>query len=67
MGYSMHNEIQNAQRPITTTSALIFEAALDIPADTLLKIQMKYNIHTAKKDDALIEKNKRIRHIATVL
>lgn len=52
----MHNEIQNAQRPITTTSALIFEAALDIPADTLLKIQMKYNIHTAKKDDALIEK-----------
>ena len=49
MGYSVLNEILNDKRPITTTSALMFEAALDIPADSLLKLQMKYNMHTARK------------------
>lgn len=67
MGYSVLNEILNGRRPVTTTSALIFEAALDIPADSLLKLQMKYNMHTAKKDDALIEKLKHIRRVAAVL
>lgn len=40
MGYSVLNEILNGKRPITTTSALMFEAALDIPADSLLKLQI---------------------------
>ncbi len=67
MGYSVLNEILNGRRPITTTSALIFEAALDIPADSLLRMQMKYNMHTAQKDNALVEKLKHIRRIAAVL
>lgn len=67
LGYSVLNEILNGHRPITTTSALIFEAALDIPADSLLKMQMKYNMHTAKKDNALVEKLKHIRRVAAVL
>ncbi len=67
MGYSVLNEILNRHRPIPTTSALIFEAALDIPADSLLKLQMKYNMHTARKDNALVEKLKQIQRIAAVL
>ena len=35
MGYSVLNEILNGKRPVTTNSALMFEAALDIPADSL--------------------------------
>ena len=66
MGYSVLNEILNARRPITTTTALMFEAALDIPADSLLKMQMKYNIHTAMNDNTLHEKLKAIRRIAAV-
>lgn len=31
MGYSVLNEILNGHRSLSTTSALIFEAALDIP------------------------------------
>ena len=54
MGYSVLNEILNGKRPVTTTSALMFEAALDIPADSLLKLQMKYNMHTDRKDNALV-------------
>ena len=67
MGYSVLNEILNGHRPVTTTSALIFEAALNIPADSLLKLQMKYNMHTAQKDNALVEKLKQIRRVAAVL
>ena len=66
MGYSVLNEILNARRPITTTTALMFEAALDIPADSLLKMQMKYNMHTAMNDNTLHEKLKAIRRIAAV-
>ena len=67
MGYSVLNEILNGKRPVTTTSALMFEAALDIPADSLLKLQMKYNMHTARKDNALVEKLKQIRRVAAML
>ncbi len=67
MGYSVLNEILNGRRPVTTTSALIFEAALDISADSLLKMQMKYNMHTARKDNALLDKLKHIRRVAAAL
>ncbi len=67
MGYSVLNEILNGRRPVTTATALIFEAALDIPADSLLKLQMKYNMHTAKRDNALVEKLAQIRRIAAML
>lgn len=67
MGYSVLNEMLNGRRPVTTTSALIFEAALDIPADSLLKMQMKYNMHTARKDNALLDKLKHIRRVAAAL
>lgn len=66
MGYSVLNEILNARRPVTTVSALMFEAALDIPADSLLRLQMKYNMHTARKDKTLVEKLKKISHVAAV-
>ena len=67
MEYSVLNEILNGKRPITTTSALMFETALDIPADSLLKLQIKYNMHTARKDNALVEKLKQIRKVAAIL
>lgn len=67
MGYSVLNEILNARRPVTTVSALMFEAALDIPADSLLRLQMKYNIHTARKDQTLLKKLRKINRVAAVL
>ncbi len=66
IGYSVLNEILNGQRSISTTSALMFEAALDIPADSLLKMQMKYNMYTAMKDQTLVEKLKNISRIAAI-
>ena len=44
--YSVVNEILNAKRPLTAKTALMFEAALDVPADSLMYLQMKYNMQT---------------------
>ena len=66
IGYSVLNEILNGRRSISTTSALMFEAALDIPADSVLKMQMKYNMYTAMKDQTLVEKLKNISRIAAI-
>lgn len=61
------NEILNAKRPVTTTSAYLFEAALDIPAEMLLKLQMRYDMQKAQNDKNLRARLAAIRKIAAVL
>ena len=58
---SVLNEILNARRPITAKTALLFEAALDIPADALMTIQTKYNLHQARANHDLGSLMTRIR------
>lgn len=54
MSYTVLNEILNGRRPMTTNTALMFEAALDIPADALMYMQTKYNLQTARKDSKIL-------------
>ena len=61
MAYSVLNELLNGRRPLSTTSALMFEAALDIPAEPL---QMKYNMQVARKDTTLATRLKKITKVA---
>lgn len=65
--YSVVNEILNARRPLTAKTALMFEAALDVPADSLMYLQMKYNMQTARKDSSLNDIVRKIRKIAALL
>lgn len=65
--YSVVNEILNGRRPLTAKTALMFEAALDVPADSLMYLQTKYNMQTARTDSALTNMLKGIRKIAAVL
>ena len=53
--YSVVNEILNGRRPLTPKTALMFEAALDVPADSLMYLQTKYNMQTARKDSTLLD------------
>jgi len=64
MAYSVLNELLNGRRPLSTTSALMFEAALDIPAEPLMELQMKYNMQIARKDTTLATRLKRITKVA---
>ena len=64
--YSVVNEILNGRRPLTAKTALMFEAALDVPADSLMYLQTKYNMQTARKDSSLVDILKEIRKVAAV-
>lgn len=65
--YSVVNEILNGRRPLTAKTALMFEAVLDVPADSLMYLQTKYNMQTARKDSSMLNMLKGIRRIAAVL
>ena len=65
--YSVVNEILNGRRPLTAKTALMFEAALDVPADSLMYMQTKYTMQTARKDSNLLDILKGIKKVAAVL
>ncbi len=67
MSYSVLNEILNAHRALTTNTALLFEAALGLPADALMAIQTKYNLQAARKDKDTISWMDSIRRAVAVL
>ena len=66
LSYSALNEILNAKRPISTEFALFLEAALDIIADLLVRMQTDYDLQMARKNDTLLEKLNRIKNIAAI-
>lgn len=67
MSYTVLNEILNARRPLTANTALLFEAALGVDADTLMRIQTKYNMQIARKDKCIIDRLSQIRKIVATL
>jgi len=67
ISYKILNDILNERRPITTTTAMMFEAALDVPADSLMRLQLKYNMQMAQKDNKLLLRLAEIRKIASIL
>lgn len=67
MGYTVLNEILNGHRPLTTISALMFEAAIGVPAEALMRLQLKYNIQQARTDKTLTARLKQIARAAAML
>ena len=67
VSYTVLNEILNAKRPLNTEYAMLIGAALDIDAETLLKMQTCYNLQMAKNDSKFMEKLSKIRKIAAIL
>ena len=66
MTYSVINEILNGRRPVSTRTALMFEAALGIPAYILVRLQEKYDMQTAKADRELSARLRKIRRFEPV-
>jgi addiction module HigA family antidote len=67
ISYKILNDILNERRPITTTTAMMFEAALGVPAYSLINIQTKYNLQVANSDKSFLDRLAQIRKIAAVL
>ena len=67
ISYKVLNDILNERRPLTTTTAMLFEAALDVPADAMMRMQLKYNMQVASKDKTLAERIAKVRQMAAML
>lgn len=67
MSYNALNHILNERRPLTATTAMLFEAALGIPAEMLIGMQMDYNMYIAKQDRSFADRLTEIRKLAAML
>jgi addiction module HigA family antidote len=63
MSYHILNDILNERRPLTTNTAMLFEAALGVPADSLMRLQLKYNMTIASQDKGLAKRIAEIRKL----
>ena len=63
ISYKILNDILNGRRPVTTTTAMMFEAALGIPAYSLINIQTEYNLQIASRDKSLTSRLAEIRKV----
>lgn len=67
MSYKMLNDILNCRRPLSTTTALLFEAALGVSSDMLMRIQLDYNMRTARENKTLAQRLESIRKTVAML
>lgn len=67
LSYSVFNEILNGKRPVSSEVAMLVEAALNISAETLLKMQMRYNLKIAKENPLFVNRLAEIRKVCALL
>lgn len=67
ISYTALNELLNGKRTLSPASALMFEAALDIPADALMNIQTRYDMQTARQNHQILSWLAKIPHVAAMM
>ena len=67
ISYKMLNDILNCRRPVTAQTAMLFEAALNVPADSLMRLQIKYNMQQVAADPSFMERLKQVRKYTAIL
>lgn len=67
VSYKVLNDILNSRRNLTTSMAMLIEAAIGISASLLMRIQLDYNMRVVKEDKNFIQRLEEIRKIAAVL
>lgn len=67
ISYKILNDILNCRRPLTTQTALVFEAALGISAELLMRMQLDYNMQKARQDKTFAKRLDSIRKFVAAL
>lgn len=67
ISYKMLNDILNCRRPVTAQTAMLFEAVLNVSADSLMRLQLKYNMWQAAATPSFMERLKQVRKYAAML
>ena len=65
ISYKMLNHILNEHRPVTTQTALLFEAVLGISADSLIRLQTDYNLQVVNQDKSFANRLAEIRKMVS--
>ncbi|MDR0693849.1 MAG: HigA family addiction module antidote protein [Prevotellaceae bacterium] len=66
MSYTVFNDILNERRPLSAASAMMFEAALGVKADMLMRMQTKYNLQVASQDKSFAKRLAQIRKTVAI-
>jgi addiction module antidote protein, HigA family len=64
--YTALNDILNERRPLTANTAILFEAALGINADLLMRMQLKYNMQIVRQDKTLTERIAKVKKMTAI-
>jgi len=64
--YTALNDILNERRPLTPNTAILFEAALGINADLLMRMQLKYNMQIVRQDKTLAERITKVKQMTAI-
>ena len=67
ISYKALNDILNCRRPLTTSTAMLFEAALGVNARLLMRMQLDYNMQTTLQDKSFLKRLSEVRKIAALL
>jgi addiction module HigA family antidote len=67
ISYKLLNDILNKRRPLTTATAMLFEAALGINSGLLMRLQLNYNMQIASRDELFVNRLDEIRKTAVML
>lgn len=67
VSYSQLNEMLNCKRPVTMQYAMLFEAALDVPADLFVNLQLDYDKQIARKNKTFMQRLAQISRNAAAL
>lgn len=67
MSYKILNDILNERRSVSIETAMLFEAALGISAQTLMGLQSQYDMAKARSNKSFTQRLAKIKRIAVVL
>lgn len=67
ISYKVLNDILNCRRPLTTSTAMLLEAALGVSAGLLMRMQLDYNMQQAICDKSFMERLAKVRKFAAML
>ena len=67
VSYKMLNDILNCRHPLTPSTAMLFEAALGISAEMLMRMQLDYTMRETASEPAFAARLKKIRQYIAAL
>ena len=67
ISYTLLNEVLNGKRQVNAELAMLAEAALGLDADTLVRMQARYNMQVARQDKTFSERLAKIRKLTAML